>query len=327
MPFLQCLKKWIIIDHSITPLVIAYEIVDLLTILDISTIIKTAFDIREDEALKHYDECYFVNYDSYEDLRLAEIGCQKCPSKYSFGPIIRENYVLHYILEGSGSLFINKKEFRISAKQAFFTPPHLPAYYIADEKTPWNYIWIHFNGTKAFEFLNAIGISAQQPVFIPVSPDDELESCMRYFLLHYEQELLCIGNLYHLFHHLIDVSSTKPKPGEQEIQLKYITDIVNYIHTKFNEPIKVSDIAEYCGLDRSYLSKIFKQATNYSPQEYLIIYRIRKAQEYLLDPNFSIQNVAFAVGYPDPFAFSKVFKKNTGMSPSEYRASHLKTGS
>lgn len=62
--------------------------------------------------MKHYDECYFVNYDSYEDLSLYEIGSQKCPPKYSFGPIIRENYVLPYVLEGSGTLYLNDEPFQ-----------------------------------------------------------------------------------------------------------------------------------------------------------------------------------------------------------------------
>lgn len=274
--------------------------------------------------MKHYDECYFVNYDSYEDLSLYEIGTQKCPPRYSFGPIIRENYVLHYILEGTGTLFLNEEEFHVSAKQAFITPPKLPAYYIADKDTPWNYIWIHFNGEKAFELLNSAGITSQNPVYIPTAPSEALESCILELLHNYNQEFLCISDLYRLFHHLIETSSAKPEPNEQERQLKYIKDTINYITKKFNDPIKVTDIAEYCGLDRSYLSKIFKQATGYSPQEYLIYYRMCKAKQYLQDPSFSIQHVAYAVGYPDPFAFSKTFKKATGKSPSEYRIEHQK---
>jgi len=276
-------------------------------------------------SMKHYDECYFVNYDAYHDLSLYEVGSQKCPPHYSFGPIIRENYVLHYILEGSGTLFLNNREYKISSKQAFITPPKLPAYYIADEEHPWNYIWLHFNGEKAFEMLKTAGITTQNPVFVPEKPDAMLETCITEILTHNENEFFCIGTLYRLFHHMISSTSKKPESDEQLANLKYVKDTINYITKKFHDPIKVADIAEYCGLDRSYLSKIFKQATNYSPQEYLIYYRMKKAKQYLSDPSFSIQHVAYAVGYPDPFAFSKTFKKNTGLSPKEYRAVHLKS--
>ena len=105
-------------------------------------------------SVKHYDECYFVDYDSYEDLNLYEVGCQNCIPNYSFGPIIRNNYVLHYILNGCGKLYVDEKEFPVSTGQAFVTQPHIPVYYKADASDPWNYIWIHFNGQKTIDFLN-----------------------------------------------------------------------------------------------------------------------------------------------------------------------------
>ena len=48
-------------------------------------------------AVRTYDEVYFFNFDSYEDLRLYEVGCQKCDPSYGYGPIIRDLYILHYI--------------------------------------------------------------------------------------------------------------------------------------------------------------------------------------------------------------------------------------
>ena len=59
------------------------------------------------------------------------------------------------------------------------------------------------------------------------------------------------------------------------------------------------------------------------PQEYLIFYRVKKAKQLLKDPDLPIQHIAYSVGYNDPFAFSKVFKKETGISPSQYRTDYL----
>lgn len=94
---------------------------------------------------------------------------------------------------------------------------------------------------------------------------------------------------------------------------------MNFISEKYAEPIKISDIANYCGLNRSYLTRIFKYATNDTPQEYLIHYRINKARELLTTTDLPIQHIARSVGYLDPFAFSKLFKKKTGLSPTDYR--------
>ena len=96
-----------------------------------------------------------------------------------------------------------------------------------------------------------------------------------------------------------------------------------HISQKYSEPIRISEIAKHCGLDRSYLSKLFKNATDMTPQEYLLSFRMNKAKELLKDSSISVQNVAYSVGYNDPFSFSKFFKRETGLSPSEYRKKNL----
>lgn len=50
------------------------------------------------------DGVWWLNYSQYEDLRLYEIGIQRCAPSYSFGPIIRDRYILHYVFEGEGVL-------------------------------------------------------------------------------------------------------------------------------------------------------------------------------------------------------------------------------
>ena len=94
---------------------------------------------------------------------------------------------------------------------------------------------------------------------------------------------------------------------------------MHYIAEKYSEPIHIQDIADFCGLDRSYLSKLFKEVTGYSPQRYLLTYRIKKAKELLESTELSIQHVSYSVGYNDPLAFSKFFKQETGLSPTQYR--------
>lgn len=272
---------------------------------------------------RHYDECYFVNYDSYDDLNLYEIGCQKCPSGYSFGPIIRNNYVLHYILEGTGTLYLQDQAFPVSAGQAFVIPPKLVAHYAASNDTPWNYIWIHFNGQKTSELLYKAGITSSHPVFIPACRAGEIRQCMQDLLKYNSLEYTSIGNTYRLFQLLCDTTTNAPSVRETDKALRYIREVIRFISNRYQEPIKIQEIADLCGLDRSYLCKIFKHATNYTPQEYLIFFRIKKAKQLLKDPELPIQHIAYSVGYNDPFTFSKVFKKETGVSPSQYRADYL----
>ena len=78
------------------------------------------------------------------------------------------------------------------------------------------------------------------------------------------------------------------------------------------------------GLTRKALYTIFKQLTGFSTKDYLIYYRMRKATSLLETTTLPIETVAVSVGYRDQFHFSKEFKKNVGVSPSEYRKNVVK---
>lgn len=275
--------------------------------------------------INRYDECYFINYDSYNDLNILETGRHKCPPCYSFGPVIRDNYILHYVLEGNGVLHLKDKIYPITAEQLFIIPSKMLAFYKADSINPWHYVWVHFNGQKAAELVHKAGLFDDSPIFIPKSQSGNylIEECMTHIPHHNHQEYECIGYLYHLFQILTDTTSYKPALAEYDKTLLYIKTVINFIANKYSEPITIQDIADFCNLDRSYLCKIFKHATNYSPKEYLIFFRIKKAKQLLKKTDMSIQYIAYSVGYKDAFNFSKLFKKKTGLSPVQYREKYL----
>ena len=104
-------------------------------------------------AAKTFDEVYLVNYSSYDDVNLYEVGCQKCDPSYGYGPIIRKLYILHYVVSGEGLLRIQDKKFAVKEHDIFVIPAHTPSYYEAGENNPWNYIWIQFDGFKITEML------------------------------------------------------------------------------------------------------------------------------------------------------------------------------
>ena len=91
-------------------------------------------------------------------------------------------------------------------------------------------------------------------------------------------------------------------------------------YIKFNyDHIKVNDIAQYIGINRSYLTAIFKKQLDISPQEYLVSYRLKKAAELIKTTNMSIQDISTSIGYESPLTFSKMFKQTYGISPKNYR--------
>ncbi len=265
-------------------------------------------------------QVYWVNYHNYEDLQLYEVGCHKCPPKYGYGPIIRDTYILHYIFEGEGTLYIDNREFRLKKKQAFVLPANVLTYYEASEENPWNYAWIQMRGPKAVELLQRAGMTRRHPVFVPTSPCDEIGDCLLEIFYNHEKEYECMGQVYRLFQLLIDSSSHKPEDvAKPEPMLQYVQTVMDYIANKYSEPIRIKEIADACGLERSYLSKVFKYGTGQTPQEYLLQFRMNKAKQLLKNTDLSVQHVSYSVGYNDPFSFSKLFKREMGMSPTQWR--------
>ncbi|MGG2057208.1 AraC family transcriptional regulator [Lysinibacillus pakistanensis] len=95
--------------------------------------------------------------------------------------------------------------------------------------------------------------------------------------------------------------------------------ISNYIHENYYQSLTIASLAEQNNVNRNRLSYVFRRYAGMGPAEYLLKYRINMAQEMLLTSDAPVQEIAQTVGIADPFYFSRVFKKQLGISPSEHR--------
>lgn len=125
--------------------------------------------------------------------------------------------------------------------------------------------------------------------------------------------------LQEVLQRIIDESKEKPDEGEDIIPASTIQKIMEEIKKNYTENITLTDLADKYGISVSRLSELLKQHFQLSFSEYIVSKRVQKAKELLADEKLSIDAIAEAVGYNDYFYFTKVFKKNTGISPSKYR--------
>ena len=268
------------------------------------------------------DKVKFVDMTSSNDFYLFEVGWYKCEPSYSYGPIIRTRTIFHYVMSGKGHLILDGKRFDIHANQGFLIPAKSMAFYEADKDDPWSYAWIHVDGPRSTELFASAGITAENPVFTPDGDASEIEVFISDIYDNSDKECYCYSKVYEFFNCLNTKSINKQPEVEIDPRLNYVKSAIRYIQLKYSEPINVEDIARACGLNRSYLTRVFKHATGYTPQLYLATYRIKKASELLCNTSESINNIAIMVGYCDAFTFSKAFKRYKDMSPSEYRKQH-----
>ena len=99
----------------------------------------------------------------------------------------------------------------------------------------------------------------------------------------------------------------------------YITQAVDYIKKSPLQDITVTDVADYLHISRSHLYGLFKKHLGTTPQAFLTSAKIINARELLTITDIPVSSVAISCGYQNPFAFSRAFKKETGMTPREYR--------
>lgn len=101
-----------------------------------------------------------------------------------------------------------------------------------------------------------------------------------------------------------------------------IEKIKSLIETRYNENLTIAQIAEEVYLTTTYVCLIFKQETGYTLNEYMTKVRMDKAIELLKDSSIRLYDICYTIGYSEPGYFSKLFKRYTGLSPSEYRNIH-----
>lgn len=92
-----------------------------------------------------------------------------------------------------------------------------------------------------------------------------------------------------------------------------------YISEHFSNPLTLEEVAAYVHLHPSYFSTLFKSSTGSSFKEYLNMVRIEESKRLLSNTDYSIIDIAVAVGFEDQSYFSKVFKKYTGLTPKQFR--------
>ncbi len=272
-------------------------------------------------------KCLELFYKKNVDLYLCYCGMEDCSKGHSFGPAKREDYLIHYIISGKGTYHVGEKTYELKKGDFFLICPKQTTFYRADEEDPWSYLWVGFNGVKAPAYVEYLHLDERDKL---VGSCDSTQMLIRFVTqmleakaLTYANELKREGLLYQFLAELSRAGerfedTTALEQGEYPYQI-YVEYVLRYIGKHYAEDIRVGELADQMGLNRSYLSSCFKQMMGESLKDYLIRFRMERAERLLIETNERVQTIAGRVGYEDALAFSKAFKKKNSVSPSEYR--------
>lgn len=254
---------------------------------------------------------------------MYQCGTEECEPGHSYGPAVRDHYLIHYILDGKGIFQAGGQTYHLKKGQGFLICPGQITYYEADSENPWHYSWVGFHGLKAESCLIQANLSEDNPIFT-YEKDDFIKNCFKEMIAtgSYSsgRELRLLGLLYIFLSQLIEINGRNRFPGyTSDKKDLYVKKAVEFMEMNYSRKVSIVELAGSVGLDRSYFGALFKERLNMTPKEYLINLRINKACQLMDNNSLSIGDISRSVGYEDSLLFSKIFKKIKGSSPREYR--------
>ncbi len=257
----------------------------------------------------------------HNSLSLAVYSCgvQRCGARHSWGPAVRDHYLIHYIVSGRGVFCSGGRNYKLAAGDGFLVEPSKVASYVADEAEPWEYCWVGFNGSDAKRLMLQTGLLNAEPVF-HYDKDAMLESLLTNICGSSDSspgaEARMESGLLLFLAALMDLFGTRVQPDEGGFE--YVQKAIRYIDYNYSSDINIKDVASSAGISRSHLYRLFMQHISMPPNEYLMRYRINKGAELLKNSRLSVGEVAYSIGFSDQLYFSRVFRKYMGMPPSRY---------
>lgn len=256
------------------------------------------------------------------DLYVSVFGHSVTEPLHKAGPSVRSFYLIHFILEGEGDFYVNNVCYHLHSGQGFLIEPDNQTTYISDHDNPWSYIWVGFSGRKARELLHSIGLTQETPIFSS-EQGDKLKKYVFDMLEHnYSNRADSYRLLAMLYLFLSVIAESQTGKLEPPSGNTYVNHAVSYIQNHYGLPVTIEEIADYVGINRSYLSSLFKKYTGLSPIKYLQNFRLTRAEHMLRVTDLSIESIALSCGYQSAEAFHKIFKKTEQISPKEFRNLH-----
>lgn len=239
--------------------------------------------------------------------------------------LIHDDYLVIYCVQGEGVFSANAHYIRVKAGDFLIVPSGLSHRYSSSSTDPWTIYWVHFEGGQVENFCSNTQFERSQGCFylksIGVHPQltssfDTLLSC-RNSVHDLPVHIFSANILRQILSHVAFIN-----PLEQLRRQRESLDIDSLhalMKSNLSEQLNLDTLAASVNLSKYHFVKRYREITGTTPINRFIQMKIERAC-YLLDTTYKeIKEIAFELGYEDPYYFSRVFRKQIGVSPSYYR--------
>jgi AraC-like DNA-binding protein len=228
-------------------------------------------------------------------------------------------------LSGRGWAKSGGKAVQVDAGDIVWLPANLPHAYGAVETDPWTILWAHFCGDETPAWQQELSWAAKQPIG----------------QFHFGRARISTLGLDKVYAHLEAGYSTRHLLGASAALRNVFCSALGYMMSSGSvktadertaavredilsdsaRPYRLDELATTAGLSVPHFSLLFRRQTGYSPIEFIIRERIRKACRLLDSSQTSVAEIAAEIGFNDPYYFSRCFHRIMGASPRDYRRS------
>lgn len=229
-----------------------------------------------------------------------------------------DSFLIMRLVRGSCEVECGGKHFRAHQDQVVLLDCYAPhAYYTTDG---WEAEWLHFDGPCARGYFDAI-LTDGSPV-VSLKNGYRFEKYLHKIYVPFRQntpirEALLNNHIVNILTELL-VGRESAVPGAQSAGI--IEDSIAYINDHLTQELSLDDLAVKAALSPFYFSRLFKKETGFSPHQYILATRISNAKFLLQSTDDSVKNICFTVGFTSESSFCTAFKKETGLTPSEFRS-------
>lgn len=230
-------------------------------------------------------------------------------------------HILIYCIDGVGSINTGKGVYKLQSNNYFVIPAHEAHTYWASERFPWSIYWIHFGGERSFYLKDFFGKvtpieqSSKARIDDRINLFNELLTALEsgFSIQHIHYANLCLNNLLASFFFVETYRAVKGYKSSHPVDQSIL-----FMQKNIHENLKIKDLSIHVNLSESHLSKIFRNQTGSSPLDYFINLKMQEAIRLLTNQTLKIKEVAYRLGYNDPYYFTRIFTKHIGSSPGSF---------
>ena len=232
-------------------------------------------------------------------------------------------HILIFCVAGGGWAEFDRQYVTVGPGEALVIPAHTPHVYGAAMTDPWSIHWVHFQGSEGnylahllSESTRTLLVDAQCAAMVEALFRECYDVFVGGFVL---TRLIYSAKLLHRLLGELFFNNSAFSAAARSSRFHSIEATLGYLRANIDRPLALAEMAAHAELSESHFSRIFKEQTGHAPLDYFILLKMQHASTLLAVTSMPVREVATAVGYADPYYFSRLFKKVIGASPRAYR--------